>query len=112
MARIFSREAIVDALGFWERARVPFNVILLTYGLFHFSEAFAVMPGALWAEVVAVALFANLFYCVVYLPDVLLLATDYRHLWRVVGRPFAWLAITAAGTTLARVTLSFMLRGA
>ncbi len=91
---------------------MPFNVILLAYGLFHFSEAFSAMPGSLWGEVVAVAMFANLFYCVVYVPDIILLATDYRHLWRVVGRPFTWLAVTAAGTALARATLSYMLRGA
>ncbi len=112
MERIFAREAIVDAVRFWERARVPFNVILLAYGLFHFSTAFAVLPASLWAEAVAVMLFANLLYSVVYVPDLILLATDYRHLWRVAGRPFAWLAITVAGTTLVRITLLFMLHGA
>ena len=112
MTPIFTRAAIGDALGFWERARVPFNIILLAYGLFYFSGAFSVMPGSLWGEVVAVAMFANLFYCVVYVPDMILQATDYRHLWRIVGRPCTWLAVTAAGTTLARVTLSFMLGGA
>ena len=109
---MFSREAIANALGFWERARVLFNVVLLAYVLVQFWPALSALPHKLWTEIAAVALFANITYCAAYPIDLILQATDYRYMWQTAGRPLLWLLLLAASLMLTRITLMFLLRGA
>ena len=112
VARMFSREALAGAFRFWERARVLFNVVLLAYVLVRFGGALAALPHKLWTEVAAVAVFTNIVYCAAYPIDLVLQATDYRHMWQTIGRPVLWLAMLALCLALARIALMHMLRGA
>ena len=109
---MFSRAAIWDALKFWERARVLFNVILLAYVLFRFGAALSALPHRLWSEVVAVGVFANIVYCAVYPLDLVLQSTSYRHMWCSFGRYAALFFNVSLGIALARVTLTYLLQGA
>ena len=79
---MISREAIANALRFWEPARVLFNVVLLAYGLVRFWEPLLALPHKLWTEIVAVAVLANFIYVIAYPIDLTLQATDYRHRWQ------------------------------
>ena len=89
-----------------------FNVVLLAYVLVRFGAALSAVPHKLWTEVLMVAVFANIVYCAAYPIDLILFATDYRHMWRTVGRPLLWLALMAACLALVRITLLHLLRGA
>ena len=109
---MFSRQAIANALGFWERARVLFNVVLLAYVLVQFWPALLALPHKLWTEIAALTLVANVVYCAAYPIDLILQATDYRYMWQTAGRPLLWLGLTAASLMLARIVLMFLLRGA
>ena len=108
---MFSREAIADARAVWERARVLFNAVFLAYMLARFWEPLVALPHNLWIEILAVALFMNLIYCVVYPIDLLLQATDYRYMWKAAGRPVLWLGLMSACLVMAHAVLMHMLRG-
>ena len=109
---MISREAIANALRFWEPARVLFNVVLLAYGLVRFWEPLLPLPHKLWTEIVAVAVLANFIYVIAYPIDLTLQATDYRHMWQTAGRPVLWIILLTTGLTLLHITLRHMLRGA
>ena len=109
---VLSREAISDALRWWERARVHFNVELLAYVLYQFGGLLPALPTTLWLELIAAAAFANVLYCVAYPVDLLVMASDYRHLWRTAGRPLLWLAGTTLALVLVHLALLTLLKGA
>lgn len=79
-----------DAVAFWERGRIVFNLLLALAVL-----ALLGPPLRLdypWLELVLLGLGANLLYCAGYLPDFVLQHTPWRAAWRH-GR---W-AVFAAG---------------
>ena len=106
---MLSRETFLDAAQFWERARVLFNVLVLGYVLFRFGAAITRMPGNLWSDLVAVAVFANVVFSAAYLADLPLQATDYQHMWRRFGRPVLWLLLTSIAVALVDITLTLLL---
>lgn len=106
---MFTREIIRNAVHFWERARVIFNVLMLGYVLFRFGAAIARMPGNLWSELLAVVVFANVVFSAAYLADLPLQATDYQHMWRTFGRPVLWLLLASIAAALVDITLTLLL---
>lgn len=80
------RQSISDALRFWERCRLLYNLILTAVVLLwvfltwpHFRPALT-LPSLLMFTVLAVL--ANLCYCAAYFVDLLLQLSDFRDLWR------------------------------
>jgi hypothetical protein len=96
------RERITEALRFWERGRVLYNLVLLAVccaavvkmGLplsLFFSRAIV-----LW---LIVGLIANLLFCAAYPIDLLVQSSDFRNFWLSVGRK----VLLAAGIATAAV---------
>jgi len=107
------REITSNAISFWERCRIIYNVVLglivLIYfllGLKHHSAAFT-LDGVLGFFILAVV--ANIFFCAAYLPDVFAQFSAFRPVWLrirwvlfLVGLAIAaiftrWTAISAFG---------------
>jgi Mn2+/Fe2+ NRAMP family transporter len=79
------REALSNALGYWERRRLVYNAVLLVIALIMFlmglpeTKTLLSFTGLLLLFVLAVA--ANLLYSVAYLPDIALQLSNYRDRW-------------------------------
>ena len=108
---LISRETISDALRYWERGRVLFNIVLLAFVLYQFGGILPALPMTLWLELIAAAGVANVVYCAAYPVDLLIQASDYRHLGRTVGRPLLWAGGTLLSVVMAHLTLAALLKG-
>lgn len=102
MSALFDREHVTDALRFWERGRILYNVALTAVVIAGFA-----LSGADWREwlprapglfVFAVA--ANILYCAAYPVDLFVQASDFRERWRAM-RWMLWLSGAALATVLA-----------
>ncbi|HXT72421.1 MAG TPA: hypothetical protein VN785_01080 [Candidatus Angelobacter sp.] len=80
------RGIFTDAIGYWERGRIGYNLILaavviswivLTWP--HFRPAFT-WPS--FAALLVLALFANVCYCAAYFTDVAMQLSSFRDMWR------------------------------
>jgi hypothetical protein len=98
------RERVTEALRFWERGRIIYNLVLfgvccaaiLQLGLpltLFFSRAIL-----LW---IVFGLIANLLYCAAYPVDLLVQASDFRGLWLSRGRQVLFVAGTAIAAIFA-----------
>ena len=103
------REAVSEAIGYWEPRRLVYNAVLALIILAYFvvnwpySRSVVSFEGVLFVFVLAVL--ANICYCAVYLGDVFVQVSGFRELWLkwrwvilVVGIAFAavitrWFAI-------------------
>ena len=103
------REAVSEALGYWEPRRIAYNAVLALIVLAYFainwpySRTVVSFDGVLVVFVLAVL--ANICYCAAYLGDVFVQTSGYRESWLkrrwvllVVGIAFAaiitrWFAI-------------------
>jgi len=94
------RRIFTDAIRYWERRRVIYNVLLIVVVLIwivrtwpHFRPAFT------WSSLAALlvlAALANLCYCAAYITDLPMQYSSFRNLWRrwrwslwVIGTLFA-----------------------
>jgi Mn2+/Fe2+ NRAMP family transporter len=79
------REALSNALGYWERRRLVYNAVLFGVALVLFllgqpeTRTFLNVTGLLLFLVLVMA--ANLLYSVAYLPDLALQLSSYRNQW-------------------------------
>ena len=103
------RDAVSDALAYWEPRRILYNAVLVAVVLVYFainwpySRGVISLEGGLFAFILAVL--ANVCYCAAYLGDVFVQVSGFRqswHRWRwvlfLVGMAFAavitrWFAI-------------------
>jgi hypothetical protein len=104
------REAVSDAIGYWEPRRIVYNAVLTLIVVGYFavnsphSRAVVSFEGVLVVFVLAVL--ANICYCAAYLGDVFVQISGFRDAWQkwrwilfVIGTAFAaiitrWVAIT------------------
>ncbi len=90
------REIATDAIRFWERGRVAFNLLLLVLTVFMLrGDVFEYL-----FPLFAYAMIANFFYTAAYIPDVFIQYSDFRALWRKL-RWLLWLAGTAFAAFIA-----------
>ena len=79
-------EPLADAVHYWERRRIVYNVILILIFLGWIVLTWPHFDGALSAQSVVFLLFfgamANLFYCAVYLVDIPAQFSPLRNVWR------------------------------
>ena len=103
---MLNREHVTDALVFWERGRVIYNLGLVAISLAIFFRAGVDVSdlAELGIVLLMLAVIANLLYCVAYPIDLFVQASDFREAWLSVR--WALLALgTLVGVVLAYVTL-------
>lgn len=101
-----SRGILADAIGYWERRRILYNLLLAAVVIIwvvatwpHFRPAFA------WPDLGALlvlAMFANLCYCAAYLADLPMQYSSLRDFWR----RWRW-GLLAIGTLFAIVLTNY-----
>jgi hypothetical protein len=80
------REAVTDALRYWEPRRIAFNAVLALIVLGYFvanwphSRTVVSFEGVLFVFILAVL--ANMCYCAAYLGDVFVQLSGLRETWR------------------------------
>jgi hypothetical protein len=105
---MFDREHITDAIRFWERGRVLYNLALVAISL---AVLIAMNPDRqgwflMGFALLFLAVIANLLYCVAYPIDLLVQASDFRSVWR----SLRW-GLLSFGTFFAVVMAYFTLGG-
>ena len=101
-ASISFRDVATDAVVFWERGRIAYNLLLAAATVM--VVGLPVNAGFPWLEVAFLAVMANVLYCAGYLPDLVLQFTPWRGVWRharwlllLAGCALAgWIALAAA----------------
>jgi hypothetical protein len=95
------RDILTDAITFWEKSRLLYNTVLAVFvvifgiiGFGHIVE-FGLLQMAIIVFMLAV--WANILYCLAYVPDVFVQLSGYRDVWRSTYR---WILL-ALGTLLA-----------
>ena len=94
------REAVSDAIRYWEPRRLVYNTLLAVIVLFYFVRAYPASKAALQLDALLglflLAVMANVAYCAAYVADVFAQWSSYRDFWRryrwimlVVGMLFA-----------------------
>jgi len=94
------REIATDALRFWEKGRIAFNVVLLAVTVFILRAEVFTYALPLFAY----AIIANFFYSTAYIPDVFIQYSDFRGLWRK-WRWLLWLTGTVFASFIAFLAL-------
>jgi len=104
------RENITDAIKFWERGRIFYNVVLAIIVAVHFIAAYPLLKAALSLNsalgLFLLAVVANIAYCAAYLVDIFAQSSGFRDVWR----KYRW-ALLALGITFAAVITHFISGG-
>jgi len=84
-SRISFRDALSDAIRYWERGRLLYNGALLLVVLVMFFAAWPVSRRVIELQSVLVlfvlAVLANVAYCAAYVPDLVLQLSSFRDSW-------------------------------
>lgn len=104
------REALTDAIRYWERARIVYNLVLAAIVVGYF---FANWPGSgnrlnwdLGSGLFVLAVLANVAFCAAYLPDLLAQLSDLRDRWL----RYRWI-VFVIGLAFAGVITRFIVSG-
>jgi hypothetical protein len=104
------RDYATDAIGFWERRRVAYNLVLSSVVVTYFVVGYPFSKTQLSIDFVLLlfllAVVANVAYCAAYLVDIFAQASGFRELWR----RSRWL-LFAIGTTTAAILTRFVVMG-
>ena|SRR6476620_3272854 len=103
------REAITDAVRFWERGRLAYNLLLATVVGVVFVAGWPLSRDALTTDVAqqlfVLAVVANALYCAAYVVDVVVQFSEFRAPWR----RHRWLLL-ALGSLFAAILARFAAR--
>jgi len=84
-SRISFRDALSDAIRYWERGRLLYNGALLLVVLVMFFAAWPVSRRVIELQSMLVlfvlAVLANVAYCAAYVPDLVLQLSSFRDSW-------------------------------
>ena len=104
------REHATDAIKFWERGRVLYNLALAVIVILHFVAGYPLSKAMLSLDfclgLFLLAVVANIAYCAAYLVDLFAQVSGFRELWR----RYRWL-LFAIGTTFAAIITHFVAAG-
>ncbi|GAB3785608.1 hypothetical protein [Dyella agri] len=96
-------EILSDAIGYWERRRIAYNIALAAVVLGWTASAWAELRGQLDVQhllmLFVLAVLANVCYCAAYLADVPMQLSAFRAGWRR-RRWLLWLVGTLFGMAL------------
>lgn len=80
------REIVTDAIGYWERRRILYNVILATVVALWFMVTWPHSKPALTLQTLffffVLAMLANICYCAAYVADVPMQCSLFRTVWQ------------------------------
>ena len=104
------REYATDAIKFWERWRVLYNLALAAVVTIHFIAGYPASSSMLSLDLALglflLAVVANVAYCAAYLVDIFAQASGFRELWQ----QYRWF-LFAIGTTFAAIITHFVAMG-
>jgi hypothetical protein len=104
------REYITDAIKFWERGRILYNLALAAIVVIHFVAKYPSSKQVLSVDfalgLFLLAVVANIAYCAAYLVDVFAQASGFRDLWR----RYRWVLL-GVGTVFAGIITHFVAGG-
>ena len=104
------RDYVTDAIKFWERWRLVYNLGLTAIVIIHFAAGYPVSRAILSLDfglgLFLLAVVANIAYCAAYIVDIFAQASGFRELWQ----RFRWL-LFAIGTTFAAIITHFVAMG-
>jgi hypothetical protein len=104
------RDYVTDAIKFWERWRVVYNLALAAVVIIHFAAGYpgsrAILSLDLALGIFLLAVVANIAYCAAYIADIFAQASGFRELWH----RYRWL-LFAIGTTFAAIITHFVAAG-
>jgi hypothetical protein len=104
------REYATDAIKFWERGRILYNLGLAAVVVLHFLAGYPASKAALSLNfglgLFLLAVVANIAYCAAYIVDIFAQASGFRELWR----SYRWL-LFAVGLTFAAIITHFIAGG-
>lgn len=108
MAGLAPRDAITDALGYWERRRLAYNLLLVVVvaGVYWLAPVRAAPGIDVLLQLFVLAVIANVLYCAAYVVDVAVQCSGFRATW--LRR--RWLLL-AGGSLFAAVLAQFVARG-
>ena len=110
MATIALRDALTDAIRYWERGRILYNVVLaaivLGYFLANWPASGSRLNWDLGQGIFLLAVLANVAYCAAYVPDTLAQLSDMRPLWL----RYRW-ALFIVGVAFAGIITRFIAQG-
>ena len=80
------RSSFTDALRYWEKNRIVYNIglllIVVGYFIYYLLQAAAVISFDSVLRLFVLAVLANIFYSSAYVVDVFLQLTDFADVWR------------------------------
>jgi hypothetical protein len=104
------REAVTDAIHYWESRRLFYNALLSLIVLFYFFKAYPASKAILRVDSILglflLVVLANIAYCAAYFADVFAQWSSYRDLWR----RFRWVIFTV-GVSFAGIITRFIAIG-
>jgi len=110
MTTIALRDAFTDAIRYWERGRILYNVVLagivLGYFLAYLPASGSRVNWELGEGIFLLAVLANVAYCAAYVPDMVAQLSDIRPVWL----RFRWVLLVI-GVAFAGVITQFIARG-
>ena len=107
MPSVDLREKASNAIRFWERWRILYNLVLTVVVVSHFVAAYPasiqVLSIYFCLALFLLAVVANILYCTAYLPDIFVQASGFHEL----RQNFRWLLLVV-GTTCAAIITHFV----
>jgi hypothetical protein len=104
------RDYFTDAIKFWERSRIIYNVVLAAIVMIYFIAGYSVSKTLLSFDFVLslflLAVVANIAYCAAYIVDIFAQASAFRELWQ----RYRWL-LFIIGTAFASIITRFVVIG-
>jgi hypothetical protein len=104
------REAVTDAIHYWEPRRLLYNALLSLIVLLYFFKAYPASKAILRVDSILglflLVVLANIAYCAAYLADVFAQWSSYRDIWR----RFRWIMFTV-GASFAGIITRFIAIG-
>ena len=85
MSDIGARDAITNAIRYWERKRIAYNAVLaaivVAFFLVNFPNSMQRVTVGLVQGLFVLAVLANIAFCAVYLVDVFAQLSSFRETW-------------------------------
>lgn len=108
MAGLAPRDAITDALGYWERRRPAYNLLLaaVVVAVYWLAPTRGAPRIDMLLQLFVLAVIANVLYCAAYVVDVAVQCSGFRAPW--LRR--RWL-LFALGSVFAATLAQFVARG-
>jgi hypothetical protein len=104
------RANVTDAIKYWERGRIFYNLILTAVVVIHFIAGYPTSKSQLSIDfalaIFLLAVVANVAYCAAYLADLFAQASGFRDLWR----QYRWIVL-AIGCVFAAIITHFIAAG-